>query len=143
MTARSRSASRRATRVEVPIDDGPAVAIGPDDVELARAVLEGWGVASDGGLTVALELEISPALRREGLARELVRIAQDARKAAGLDVGDRIVLGIDVDGELAAARDEHAGFIAGETLGHGAAGRSDRPVRRIRPPSTSTGTRSW
>ena len=103
-------------RIEVAIDDGPAVTIAPDDVELQRDALEGWGVASGGGYTVALELDISPALRQEGLARELVRIAQDARKAAGLDVGDRIVLGIDVDGELAEARDAHAGFIAAETL---------------------------
>jgi len=104
------------TRVEVTIDEGPAVPVGPDDVDLVREVLEGWGVASGGGFTVALELEVSAELRREGLARELVRIAQDARKAAGLDVSDRIVLGIDVDGELAEARDAHTGFIAGETL---------------------------
>jgi isoleucyl-tRNA synthetase len=104
------------TRVEVTIDEGPAVSIEPEDVELAQEVLAGWGVASDGGLTMALELDVSPELRREGLARELVRIVQDARKAAGLDVSDRIALGIEVDGELAEARDAHAAFIAGETL---------------------------
>ena len=102
--------------IEVAIDDGPAVSIGPDDVELLRDALEGWGVASGGGYTVALELDVTPALRLEGLARELVRIAQDARKTAGLDVSDRIVLGIEVDGELAQARDAHARFIAAETL---------------------------
>jgi len=102
--------------VEVAIDDGPAISIGPDDVELAQAVLEGWGVASEGGITVALELELTPDLRREGLARELVRIAQDARKAAGLEVSDRIVLGFELEGELADAATAHAPFIAGETL---------------------------
>ena len=53
---------------------------------LTRDVLAGWGVASDGGVTVALELELTPELRSEGLARELVRVAQDARRAAGLAV---------------------------------------------------------
>jgi isoleucyl-tRNA synthetase len=102
--------------VELTIDDGPAVTIGPDDVELARSALAGWGVASDGGVTVALELELTPALEREGLARELVRAAQDARKNAGLDVSDRIALGIDGDEVAREVVREWAAFIAGETL---------------------------
>ena len=98
-------------------------------------MLEGWGVASDGGLTVALELDVSPELRREGLARELVRIVQDARKAAGLDVSDRIALGIEVDGELAEARDAHAAFIAGETLARELVPNRWRTRCTRRPPS--------
>jgi isoleucyl-tRNA synthetase len=98
------------------IDDGPEVEIGHDDVVLTRDVLEGWGVASDAGVTVALELELTPALRAEGLARELIRIVQDARKAAGLDVSDRIALGIVADGAVAEARDTHEDLIAAETL---------------------------
>jgi isoleucyl-tRNA synthetase len=101
--------------VTVDLDDGP-VELGHDDVVLTREVLAGWGVASDGGVTVALELELTPALRSEGLARELVRVAQDARRAAGLEVQDRIVLHLVSTGELAEARDAHAAFIAGETL---------------------------
>ena len=79
-------------------------------------MLEGWGVASDAGITVALELALTPELRSEGLARELIRIVQEARKAAGLDVSDRIALGIVVDGPAAEARDAHAALIAAETL---------------------------
>ena len=111
-------ADRLATgdSIEVAIDDGPSVTIGHDDVQLTRTVLEGWGVASDGGLTVALELELTDELRQEGLARELVRVVQDARKAAGLEVSDRIELGIVADGEIAAARDAFAELIVGETL---------------------------
>jgi isoleucyl-tRNA synthetase len=101
--------------VTIELDEGP-VEIGHDDVVLTREVLAGWGVASDGGVTVALELELTPALRSEGLARELVRVAQDARRAAGLEVQDRIVLHLVASGELAEARDAHATFIAGETL---------------------------
>ncbi len=102
--------------VEVPIDEGPAVTISPDDVDLVQEVLEGWGVASEGGTTVALELEVTPALRLEGLARELVRTVQDVRKAAGLQVSDRIVLGLEVGGELGEALHRHRDEVARETL---------------------------
>jgi isoleucyl-tRNA synthetase len=106
----------RGASVDVPIDDGPAVTIGPDDVELTHTVLAGWGVASENGVTLALELDITSELRLEGLARELVRLVQDARRDAGLDVSDRIELTIDAEGSVAAARDAHASLIAGETL---------------------------
>jgi isoleucyl-tRNA synthetase len=96
--------------------EGGTVEIGHDDVVLTRDVLAGWGVASDNGVTVALELELTPELRSEGLAREFVRVAQDARRAAGLAVQDRIVVHLVATGELAAARDAHAAFIMGETL---------------------------
>ena len=58
----------------------------------------------------------APSLRREGLAREIIRIVQDGRKAAGLDVGDRIALAISAEGEAAGALDEHGDAIAAETL---------------------------
>ena len=74
------------------------------------------GRAAEGGLTVALELELTQELRREGLARELVRVVQDARRAAGLDVGDRITLGIRADGEVGAALDAHHEYVTAETL---------------------------
>jgi isoleucyl-tRNA synthetase len=79
------------------------------------------GVASEGGVTVALELEITPELRREGLARELVRMIQDARKEAGLQVTDRIVLGVETSGEPAEALAAHGEEIAAETLAAGVA----------------------
>jgi isoleucyl-tRNA synthetase len=88
----------------------------PEDVDLTQETLEGWGVATEGGITVALELELTPELRREGLARELVRAIQDARKAAGLDVSDRIALGLSASGNLAEAADEHRAWVSGETL---------------------------
>ena len=81
-----RDASRPAARSTIDDRRRAAVVDRPDDVELAQEVLEGWGVASDGGVTVALELELTPELRSEGLARELVRVVQDARRTAGLAV---------------------------------------------------------
>jgi isoleucyl-tRNA synthetase len=92
------------------------VTLRPDEVDLEQETLEGWGVASDGGITVALELELTPELRREGRARELVRLVQDARRDAGLDVGDRIVLGVAAGGEAAAALRSHRSFVMSETL---------------------------
>ncbi len=69
------------------------------------------------GLELALELEVTPALRREGLSREVIRHVQSARKAAGLNVDDRIHLSlVTSDDELTAAIDEHNATIAAETL---------------------------
>ena len=102
--------------VEVPAGDGPAVSIGPGDVALSQDVRAGYGVATEGGVTVALELEVTPELRREGVARELVRTIQEARKDAGLEVTDRIELGVETSGEPAAALAAHRDEIAEETL---------------------------
>jgi isoleucyl-tRNA synthetase len=95
---------------------GGQIELQPGDVDLTQEVRQGWGVASEGGLTVALDLELTPELRKEGLARELVRVVQDARKAAGLDVSDRIELGIETSGEIAEALAVHRDLVAGETL---------------------------
>jgi isoleucyl-tRNA synthetase len=110
-------AGRLASGESVTVDvDGGPVELSPADVDLSQDVREGWGVAAEGGLTVALDLELDDALRREGLARELVRVVQDARKAAGLDVSDRIDLWVDGPDEIAAATAGHGDFIATETL---------------------------
>jgi len=102
--------------VDIAIGDGSTIAISPDDVDLAQDVMEGWGVASEAGVTVALELEITPDLRLEGIARELVRVLQDARKAAGLEISDRIVAGVRSGGDVADALEAHRDLIAGEVL---------------------------
>ncbi len=100
----------------VALADDPAVTLTPDDVDLSQEVPEGWGVASDGGITVALDLDLTDDLRREGLAREFVRVVQDARKAAGLHVSDRIVLAISATGRIADALTAHGAQVAAETL---------------------------
>src|SRR5207247_2143376 len=84
-------ASRLARDEHVTIEvEGEPITLSPEDVDLVQETKEGWGVASEGGLTVALDLEVTRELRLEGLARELIRFVQDARKAAGLEVSDRI-----------------------------------------------------
>jgi isoleucyl-tRNA synthetase len=96
--------------------DGADVAVSADEVLLTETPREGWAVASEGGETVALDLEVTPALRRAGLAREVVRLVQEARKTSGLQVTDRVAVRWEADGELAAALREHAGLVAGEVL---------------------------
>lgn len=69
------------------------------------------------GSTMAIDEQITPELKREGLMREVVRHVQNARKNAGLNVDDRILLGITTgDAELQQAIDEHAPLIEAETL---------------------------
>ena len=109
------AALARDEAVDVPTSSG-IVTLHLADVDLTQQTLEGWGVASDGGVTVALELDIDEDLRREGIARELVRVVQDARKAAGLDVRDRIELGLLATGEVDDALDAFRDQIAAETL---------------------------
>jgi len=96
--------------------DGP-VLIGPDDVIVTQTPRAGWAVATEAGETVALDTAVSPELRREGLAREVVRLVQDARKTDGLDVTDRIWLRwSSSDPEVATVLAEHGDLIAGEVL---------------------------
>jgi isoleucyl-tRNA synthetase len=101
--------------VTIETASGP-VELSPDDVELAQETTGGWGVAAEGGLTVALDLELTPELELEGIARELVRLVQDARKSAGLQVSDRIDLAVLATGRVAEALGAHRDWIAGETL---------------------------
>jgi isoleucyl-tRNA synthetase len=96
--------------------DGEEIALTPADVDLSQEVREGWGVASEGGLTVALDLELTDALRREGVARELVRIVQEARRAAGFDVSDRIQLGVETGRAVGEALAANRDYVVGETL---------------------------
>jgi isoleucyl-tRNA synthetase len=109
------AALARGDRVELLVPSG-TVTLEPADVDLVQETLEGWGVDSEGGITVALELAITPELRREGAARELVRLIQDARRAAGLEVSDRIALGVATSGDVGAALEAHRGYVATETL---------------------------
>jgi len=103
-----------SAQVEV---DGALVSLTPDEVIVTQAPLAGWAVATEAGETVALEVTITPELRREGYAREVVRLIQDARKADGLEVTDRIWLRwATADPQLAAALAEHEATISAEVL---------------------------
>ena len=93
------------------------VLIGADDVIVTQTPRAGWAVATDADQTVAIDITVGPELRREGLAREFIRLVQEARKNDGLEVTDRIWLRWSSDDpEVVAALTEHAGLIAGEVL---------------------------
>jgi isoleucyl-tRNA synthetase len=96
--------------------DGHEHELSADDLVLGLQPLEGYQVEREAAHAVALDLTIDDGLRREGLAREVVRAVQNARKAAGLEVADRIELKLGGDAELLEAAREHEPYVTGETL---------------------------
>jgi isoleucyl-tRNA synthetase len=108
-------ALRDGGRVGIAVD-GHDHELAADDLLLALRPLEGYQLEREGSHAVALELELDDELRREGWAREIVHAVQAARKAAALDVSDRITLTLAGSPELLAAAREHEPYIAGETL---------------------------
>ena len=96
--------------------DGTAVPLSPEEVIVTETPRTGWAVATAAGETVALDLELTPSLRRAGLVRDVVRLVQEARKTTGLDVSDRIELWWDGTGELAEALREGSHKLAEEVL---------------------------
>ncbi|GAB2713890.1 isoleucine--tRNA ligase [Hymenobacter frigidus] len=96
--------------------DGQPITLAPDDVEIRTDDLPGWLVATDGPLTVALDVTLTDALRQEGLARELVNRLQNLRKDSGLEVQDKIRVTLaDQQPELAAAVAAFGDYIRAET----------------------------
>ena len=87
-----------------------------NDVEISSQDIEGWLVANQGNLTVALDVSISEELRKEGIARELVNRIQNIRKDSGLDVIDKIKLRIQKDGVVDNAILTNENYIKNETL---------------------------
>jgi isoleucyl-tRNA synthetase len=103
-------------RVELEVPGVGPVELGPDEVGVAEEPVTGWRVVREGGASVALDLTVTPELRLEGLARELVRAVQDLRKDAGLKVSDRIELAVGASGEVAEAVRAHGDYLRAETL---------------------------
>lgn len=74
--------------------ENQSVVLELNDVEIISEDIEGWLVANEGRLTVALDITITENLKKEGIARELVNRIQNIRKSSGLDITDRIVIKI-------------------------------------------------
>jgi isoleucyl-tRNA synthetase len=96
--------------------DGEGVEVLADEVVVSERPREGWSVVNEQGETIALDLELTPELVRAGLAREVVRLVQEARKASGFEVSDRITLRWQADGEVAEALRAHSDVVAREVL---------------------------
>jgi isoleucyl-tRNA synthetase len=109
---RAGTATVEVDGAQVPLEDG--------DLIVTETPREGWTVASGSGLTVALDLTLTPELERAGLVREVVRLIQEARKSSGLEVSDRIRLWWTVEdfpaAPIAQALTEHGEQVAGEVL---------------------------
>jgi isoleucyl-tRNA synthetase len=89
-----------------------------DDVEISSQDIEGWMVANANGITVALDITISPELRKEGIARELVNRIQNIRKESGLEVTDKIKVELQQNEALENAVKDNLEYIKSETLTH-------------------------
>ncbi len=96
--------------------EGDEVELTPEEVLIREEPREGLAVASERGVTVAVDTLITPELRAEGLAREVVRRVQNLRKEAGFELDDRIVAVYQAEGELAEAVEAWKDYIAAETL---------------------------
>jgi len=103
-------------RTTIEVDGLGPVDLTGDDVIVSERPREGWSVVNEHGDTVALDLALTPDLVRAGLARDFVRLIQESRKTAGLEVTDRIVLGWSAEGETAVALTEHSAMIGAEVL---------------------------
>ncbi|SED79368.1 isoleucine--tRNA ligase [Jiangella alba] len=109
------AALKSTGRASVSVDGLGEVELAPDDVVVTETPREGWAVAREGE-TVALDLTLTDALVRAGLVREAVRLVQEARKASGFEVSDRIELAWSASDQLAAALREHGDLLADEVL---------------------------
>jgi len=96
--------------------DSQSFTLEPDDVLVDSKSAQGFAFAEGDGMLVALDTRISRELLLEGVAREVVRAVQDARKQAGLDVSDRILLRFEAAGDTAEAIVQFADYIKRETL---------------------------
>ena len=96
---------------------GEKVDLDSEDIQVGLKAKDGWAAAQGRGSVVVLSTELTPALVREGLARDLIRLVQDQRKELNLDYTDRIDVGIVTDSaELKLAINENREYISGETL---------------------------
>ena len=95
---------------------GQTIALEGDDVLIETHSAEGYSCEADAGYLTALDTTLTDELIAEGLAREVVRSVQDARKQAGLEVSDRITLGVSGSPAVDKALDVHRDYLMNETL---------------------------
>ena len=87
-----------------------------EDVDIITEDMPGWLVANNGTITIALDIELTPALIEEGIARELINRIQNLRKSSGLEITDRIAVQLENKVEIAAAVTNCNDYIASQVL---------------------------
>jgi isoleucyl-tRNA synthetase len=95
---------------------GNSIILSLEEVEISSQDIEGWLVANSNGITVALDITISSALKQEGIARELVNRIQNIRKDSGFEVTDKIKVHLQKNSELENAVKANEAYIKSETL---------------------------
>lgn len=95
---------------------GKSITLTIEDVEISSQDIEGWLVANSNGITVALDIVISPELKKEGIARELVNRIQNIRKDSGFEVTDKIKVHLQKNDTLEEAVKGNVEYIKSETL---------------------------
>jgi isoleucyl-tRNA synthetase len=109
---------------------GQTIPLEGDDILIETHSAEGYSCEADAGYLAALDTTLNEALIAEGLAREVVRSVQDARKQAGLEVSDRITLGVSGSEAVDKALETHRSYLMSETLATGwQVGQSDARYR--------------
>ena len=96
--------------------DGNCLEVLADDVEIISEDIPGWLVANEGNLTVALEVELTDDLKREGMARELVNRIQNLRKDSGLEITDRIAVTLSPNADTDAAIESYGDLVKAQVL---------------------------
>ncbi len=96
--------------------DGQTISLTLDDVEIASEDIPGWLVATDGDLTVALDITVTEKLKQEGIAREFVNRIQNLRKDKNFKVTDKIEIRIQSHDQLDEAIEMHKEYIGNQTL---------------------------
>jgi isoleucyl-tRNA synthetase len=96
--------------------EGQKVEISLSDVEITSEDIPGWLVATEGAITVALDINISESLHYEGIARELINRIQNIRKESGFEVTDKIHINLEKQEMLDKAVEEHREYISSQTL---------------------------
>ena len=96
--------------------EGEKVMLSSADVDIQSKDIEGWLVANNSGITVALDIQLNDELKEEGIARELINRIQNLRKDAGFEVTDKIILYLTPHNSLNAALNNNLEYIKTETL---------------------------
>ncbi len=96
--------------------EGEKVMLSIADVDIQSKDIEGWLVANNSGITVALDIQLNDELKEEGIARELINRIQNLRKDAGFEVTDKIILYLTPHNSLNAALNNNLEYIKTETL---------------------------
>ena len=115
MTTRDIAAFERDGFYTLKVADAD-VKIDSADAEVISEDIPGWLVANEGSLTVALDIEVSEELRKEGIAREFINRIQNIRKDSGFDVTDKITVKIQPNDMTDKAVTDYADYIASQTL---------------------------